>query len=541
MRCFLKSLLFKRIILIIALVLLSGSPVLSRQQLTMMLIPLQSPSTMYKNFLPLKRYLEAKLNISIKIRVARETTDMLKHLERGDADIAFLCPTIYCDAYSKTPIVPLVKLSINGSTEERSVLVVRDDSSVKKIADLLDKSFAYGRYKCPGSGLLPRIMLQRVGISDKDFLEVVKLGSDESSLTAVAARMFDATGVPETDSKALLNSGLKVLRQSYPIPQYLFAARSAIGKDLIRDLKNAMLSINKLKDKMDILGSIGDGIDGFSEAKDSDYNIVRVLMNSIPEEKEGIILRHRGGRRFVVEPVHFAPDVFIQLNPLIMYLEKMTGSRFTLVIPEDAESFIRMVNKGEGDFFFQNRYLYTETKKTGLVRGIATVEAYNPADSQGVIISHAVSNIRALKDLAGRRIGITSLHSDGGYLSQRDLLIAGGVQVNGMKFVELRTYENVIMQVYRGSVDAGFVSLASLRSMGDDIDMSRIVILARTPPLHEWVLSVRKGMNRELIEDIKRHLSQFAKRQAPEGLKQTGIKAFRIIEGEGYEVIKRPE
>lgn len=113
---------------------------------------------------------------------------MLKHLEKGDADIAFLCPTIYCETYSKVSIAPLVKLSINSSTEERSVLVVRDDSPVKKTADLLDKTFAYGRYKCPGSGLLPKIMLQRVGISDRDFLEVVKLGSDESSLTAVMAR-----------------------------------------------------------------------------------------------------------------------------------------------------------------------------------------------------------------------------------------------------------------------------------------------------------------------------------------------------------------
>lgn len=486
---------------------------------------------MYKNFLPLKRYLEDKLNISIKIRVPRETTDVIKHIEKGDVDVVFLCPTIYCEAYNKVPIVPLVKLSINGTTEERSVLVVRDDSPIKKTADLLDKTFAYGRYKCPGSGLLPRIMLQRVGISDKDFLEVVRLGSDESSLTTVMARMFDATGVSEMVAKPYLNSGLRVLRYSYSIPQYLFVARSALGKDFIQNLKKAMLSVNNLKNKGDILGSIGAGVDGFSEANDSDYDIVRVLMNNVPGEKKIVVSKQRGGKRLVVEPVSFGPDVFIRLNPLIVYLSKMTGSKFQLVIPENVDKFISMLNKGEGDFFLQNHHLYMEIKKSGKVRGIATVAEFdNSAGGVGIIITHSVSNIKTVKDLADKRIGITSLYSDGGYLSQKSLLTRNGVPSSGIRFVELKTYENVIMQVYRGLVDAGFVSLSSLRSMQDDIDTSRIAILAKTPSLSEWVLSARNDLDRRFVDDVKRCLAGYSKRQNLGLQQQTGIKAFKIME-----------
>ncbi|MDA8338163.1 MAG: PhnD/SsuA/transferrin family substrate-binding protein, partial [Nitrospiraceae bacterium] len=96
---------------------------------------------------------------------------------------------------------------------------------------------------------------------------------------------------------------------------------------------------------------------------------------------------------------------------------------------------------------------------------------------------------------------------------------------------ELKTYENVIMQVYRGSVDAGFVSLQALKSMENDIDLSRIVILAKTLSLPEWVLSARKDMDRRFVDDVKRHLSRYSKRQNRQ-LQQTGIKAFRIMEGE---------
>ena len=521
------------IILVLVYVLSSAIPVLSRQQLTMMLVPLQSPSIMYKNFLPLKRYLEDKLNISIKIKVPRETTDVIKHLEKGDVDIVFLCPTIYCEASNKVPIVPLVKLSINGTTEERSVLVVRDDSPVKKTADLLDKTFAYGRYRCPGSGLLPRIMLQRVGILDKDFLEVVKLGSDESSLTAVMGRMFDATGVSEMVAKPYLDSGLRVLRYSYSIPQYLFVARSALGKDFIQNLKKALLSVNSLKNKGEILGSIGNGVDGFSEADDSDYDIVRVLMNNVSGEKKIMVLRNKSSKRLVVEPVSFPPDLFIRLNPLVKYLEKLTGNRFVLDIPEDIKSYIRMINEAEGDFFLQNHYLYMETKKSGKVKGIATVvEVDNSADNVGVIITHTVSNIKTVQDLADKKIGITSLYSDGGYLSQRTLLIQNGVPLNGVKFIEFKTYENVIMQVYRGSVDAGFVSLSSLRSMQNDIDTSRIMILAKTPPLPEWILSARNDKDRGFVDNLKKLLAGYSKRQNFGLQQQTGIKAFKIMKNE---------
>lgn len=514
-------------IFIIFNILFYISPVSSRQKITMILVPLESPSVMYKNFLPLKRYLEEKLDISIRIRVAKEPIDIIKHLERGEADIAFVCPTIYCETYEKVSITPIVKLRVNGSSEERGVIVVRNDSPVKKLSDLLDRSFAYGRYKCPGSGLLPKIMLQRIGISDGDFLEVVRLGSDESSLTAVMARMFDATAASEITAKPYLNSGLRVLRYSYPIPQYLFVARDSIGKQLILKLKEVMLSLNNHVDRRRILSGIGEGVDGFSVAKDSDYDLVRVLMSSVSEEK-GTMFKQRGKIKFVVEPVYFGPDLFIRLNPLITYLERMTGEKFRLVIPEDTDKFLKMIEKGEGDFFFQSHHLYSEAARRGSVKGIAIARDGHDFNV-GVIITHAVSNIKKVNDLAGKRIGITSRHSDSGYLSQRDLLVGKGVKIKETKFVELKTFENVIMKVYRGEVDAGFINLESLKSMDDDIDMSRIIIIAKTDPLPEWVLSVKKDMDPRLLGKVRKYLASFKDKRSPGGI---GISSFNTFEGD---------
>lgn len=269
-----------------------NSPASSRDRITMILIPLKPPSTMYKNFLPLKRYLERNLNVSIDIKVAKDSNEIIKHLETGEADIAFLCPTLYCISYNRVPIVPLVKLSIDGSSGYRSLLLVREDSHVKKTADLLDGTFVYGRYQCPESGLLPRVMLKRVGISEENLFESVKLGSDESALISVMARMFDATGVSEMAARPYMGNGLRALRYSYSIPQYLFVARASLGKDFIQKLKQTMLTINGLEDPKSVVGSIETGVDGLSEAEDRDYDIVRILIKNMPGEKD-IILKEK--------------------------------------------------------------------------------------------------------------------------------------------------------------------------------------------------------------------------------------------------------
>ncbi len=507
-----KRPLYLRIIkplLVITIILIFNSPASSRDQITMILLPLKPPSTMYKNFLPLKRYLEKKLDISIRIKVAKDSNDMVRHLETGDADIAFLCPTLYCISYNRVPIVPLVKLSMSGSSEYRSLLLVRDDSPIRKTADLLEGTFVYGRYQCPESGLLPRVMLKRVGISDEYLLEVVKLGSDESALITVMARMFDATGVSEMAARPYIGNGLRVLRYSYSIPQYLFIVRASLGKEFIQRLRKVMLSINGLKDPKSIIGSIEPGVDGFSEAEDRDYDIVRVLMKNVLGEKD-ITLKGRKGFKVVVEPVFFEPDLFKRLNPLITHLSKKTGVDFQLLIPEDIEVFVEMQNKGEGDIFLQNPDLYSKIEGTGRVKGIASIaETKYPEGRSAVIITNPASKIKTLKDLKGRRIGITSFSSDDGYLSQRDLLLKEGVPLDSVSFIKLRTHENVVIQVYRGFVDAGFASLSTLKSMEMDIEMSRIMTLAKTQPLSEWILALRKDIDAGYADKVIKALAQF--------------------------------
>ncbi|HDO23267.1 MAG TPA: phosphate/phosphite/phosphonate ABC transporter substrate-binding protein [Nitrospirae bacterium] len=480
------------------------------KQLTMLLIPLRSPSAMYRDFLPLKRYIEGQLNIKIRLRVAQKSSDVVKELKNGNADIAYLCPTLYCRAFETANIEPLVRIRIDGKSSYRSVLLVRKDSPIRYTADLIDKTFVYGRYACPGSGLLPEIMLTRIGITDNDFFDVVKLGSDESALTAVMAKMFDATAVPETVAGPFMKNGLRDIRYSNPIPQYLFVARKSLGKALIKKLRNIMIGINSLENPGSMIGGIEKGTDGFDIAEDGDYDIVRLLMRIVDNNSKFSSRSRKDVVRFVVEPEYFVPDMFTKLTPLIEYLSERTGRRFQLIMPSDTDAFVAMQEKGDGDFFFGSIGILTHNKAMNLLGNIWSISINNiSGERRGVIIVKTGSGIKSVKGLYGKKIGITSLYSDDGYKSQLKLLEKSGVPAGAIDFVKLNTYENVVKNVYEGSVDAGFINETVLYSLRKDLDVSKIAIIDRTPKIKGWILVSRDTLDNRLIKRVTKYITEY--------------------------------
>lgn len=460
--------------------------------LHMLVIPMETPSRMYKDFLPLKHYLGKKLNRSIELDVARKNSGIATLFREKKTDIAFVCPTLYCDLTQVISVVPLVKLRINGSDQYRSVLVVRKDSPIKRTADLINRTLVYGRYNCPGSGLLPRIMLQRVGLSNSNFFEVVKLGNDESALLAVMARMFDVTGVPEMAVRSLAGNSLRIIRYSKPIPQYLFVARSGLDKDLISRIKKVMLDLNQAPDRKALIGGIEKGVDGFSLAHDSDYDIVRVLIESLNLGNARSSFR-KGEHTLVVEPLYYGADFFWRLKPLLSKLRQETGWNYHLRIPKSIDAFLKIRKQGKGDLYLQESGFLARFRNPGdeLLGPLAVV---SPEMNVGVIIAASSGKVKDLHDLRGKRIGVPSRLAEGGYMAQTRWLRKRGVPVDTIRLVSLGTYENVLMSVYRGKVDAGYLTLGTLRRLKKDLQPKRIVIIGRTPPLKEWVISARKNV-----------------------------------------------
>lgn len=464
------------------------------------LIPLRPPARMYRDFLPLKQYLEKTLHRRVSLEVVRKNSKIASLFRSGASDIAFVCPTLYCELSRRVRISPLVKLKIHGRDHYRSVLVVRSDSEITRTADLAGRTLVYGRHSCPGSGLLPQIMFRRLGMTDDDFFEVVKLGNDESALLTVMGRMFDVTGVPEMAVRSLGGKGVRVIRYSRPIPQYLFAARAGLGRKTISAVREALLAL----DDETVLAPLEEGADGFSPARDSEYDIVRILQAIAAPGKEADL--PQGGRTLVVEPLYFGADLFWRLQPLLDLLRRGTGLDVRLRIPRDMAAFTRLFREGRDDLYLLEREVAARLD-SGVTRPLAGLELLPAADNAALVITARSSGVRRLEDLRGQKIALPFALSEGGYGAQARLLEKAGVHLDAADMIPVGTCEAVAMAVYHGRAGAGFLTAAALRDLEPDLQPGRLRVVARAP-LSPWDLIAGGGLTpavrRRIAEALRR-------------------------------------
>lgn len=114
---------------------------------------------------------------------------------------------------------------------------------------------------------------------------------------------------------------------------------------------------------------------------------------------------------------------------------------------------------------------------------------------RGIIITRSDSLLKSLEDLRGKKIAIVSRSSTGGFLSQNLTLKQNGLNVLTDCFIEEapeNKQENVILSVYTGDVDAGFIRESALPQVKEFVPEDAIHVLARTAWLPNWALSLSR-------------------------------------------------
>jgi ABC-type phosphate/phosphonate transport system substrate-binding protein len=75
-----------------------------------------------------------------------------------------------------------------------------------------------------------------------------------------------------------------------------------------------------------------------------------------------------------------------------------------------------------------------------------------------------------------------------------------------LRLTEGKRQEEVILNVYRGTVDAGFVRESALDVLKEEIDLDMIRIVARTPYIANWPFAAAHGTDGRIVETVRKHL-----------------------------------
>ena len=238
-------------------------------------------------------------------------------------------------------------------------------------------------------------------------------------------------------------------------------------------------------------------------------------------------------------PRYSPEEIMKRITPLADYLTRKTGLTITPVISRDFKEYTLRLRRGNITIGYENPYIYTLVSQEH--EAIAKAVKGKSGDRfRGIIITRIDSNIVEIGDLKGKTVSIVSKTSAGGFLSQKATLQKYGFNLDkDLELIEAldNKQENVLLSVYYGDVDAGFIRESALHIADNYLAPGQIKVIKRTEWLPNWALSVNKKIAPVIRQSIKKALLEL--QNSDTVLKALKIKRFKKVTDAEYNIVRR--
>ena len=161
--------------------------------------------------------------------------------------------------------------------------VVRKDSKLKKFDDVKGKILSLNTMGSTSGDLIPQVELSKINLSTKNkdhFENVFYAGSHDACLLAVLNNQSDVCGMSSRNFEARLEDGtfkkedIRIIHKSDRVPPPPLAYSKMIPIEDREKIKKAVLEAHNHGQ----IGGYGGKMSHYMEVKDSDYNVLREVI-----------------------------------------------------------------------------------------------------------------------------------------------------------------------------------------------------------------------------------------------------------------------
>lgn len=257
-------------------------------------ITLYHPIVMYQKYQPLMSYLTEHTPYRFELRLSQDYRDIIDFLKTNKVQVALLGGVTYLEAKKEFNVIPILKpLGANGKPFYRCVFITKDaNNKINKLSDLKGKSIAFASKLSTSGNLVPLYHLySKAGLRLEDFSRYENFKYHDTVAREVLRGNFDAGAVIDSVAERFKDKGIKIIAVSEPtpaIPGLPIVVRTDASPKLVIAIKNVLLSLNysnlehrKIMEQWDEEFRYG-----FVEAKDSDYDPIRKMIEFL--SKEGV-------------------------------------------------------------------------------------------------------------------------------------------------------------------------------------------------------------------------------------------------------------
>ena len=250
------------------------------------------------NAKPLADYLTQELGIPVESFVSTDYVGLIEAMASKKVDIGSLPTLGYVLAKDKNAADVILKTAreIPATKEVKttyhSMFITRANSGIRSIDEAKGKRMAFVDPASASGNLFPRYYLKKKNIDpDNFFAQTMFAGGHDSAVRAVYNGQVDVAAVYDDArnkvEKTLPDVKTKVVKigETDEIPNDTISVRAGLDPELVKKIKDALLRYSKTDEGKKTLKAIYE-VEGFSEAKDSDYDVVRDVAKamSVPLE-----------------------------------------------------------------------------------------------------------------------------------------------------------------------------------------------------------------------------------------------------------------
>ncbi len=199
-------------------------------------------------------------------------------------------------------------------------------------------------------------------------------------------------------------------------------------------------------------------------------------------------------------------------------LEEATGLVIDSNVATSYAAVVEAMGAGNAHIGWLNTFAYLLAhEKYGVEARIAT-SRFGSTSYKGQIITQADSGIATLADLKGKTFCWVDPLSTSGYIIPRVELQAAGVNpdTDFAKTVEAGSHNNVAIAVYNGECDGGATFVDARSSVEKDLPdiMTKVVVIAESPPIPNDGVSFAPGLDKAMEDQIVAALLEIAQTDA---------------------------
>lgn len=188
-----------------------------------------------------------------------------------------------------------------------------------------------------------------------------------------------------------------------------------------------------------------------------------------------------------------------EMQPLVDYLGKKTGSKVEMTIPTNYAAVVEALINDQVDVAHLGGFTYVQASRRAGVKPL--VQRDRDREFHSKFVTQPGSPIQSLADLKGRSFAFGDVNSTSGHLMPEYFMRRAAVDPQVIaKAIYTGGHDATLLAVANGKVDAGALDEAVFQRLTTNgkVDPAKVRVFWTTPPYLDYVWVARKGLDPKL-------------------------------------------